>query len=34
VALRAGRLIDRGLPDTAAVLRAVAAALPQEMAAC
>lgn len=34
VALRAGRLIDRGLPDTASVLRAVAAALPQEAAAC
>ncbi|WP_431854755.1 formylmethanofuran dehydrogenase [Azospirillum sp.] len=30
VALRTGRLIDRGLPDVAAVLTAVAAALPQE----
>jgi hypothetical protein len=33
VALRTGRLIDRGLPDAAAVLNAINAALPQE-AAC
>ncbi|MBP2296291.1 formylmethanofuran dehydrogenase [Azospirillum rugosum] len=34
VALRARGLIDRGLPDVAAVLTAIAAALPQEAAAC
>lgn len=34
VALRTGRLIDRGLPDTASVLRAIADALPREAAAC
>lgn len=34
VALRAGRLIDRGLPTAASVLRSVAAALQPETAAC
>ncbi|MDQ2104100.1 molybdopterin-binding domain-containing protein [Azospirillum isscasi] len=34
VALRARGLIDRGLPDAAAVLKAIAAALPQEAPAC
>ncbi|WP_353861342.1 formylmethanofuran dehydrogenase [Azospirillum formosense] len=34
VALRARGLIDRGLPDVAAVLTAIAAALPQEAPAC
>lgn len=34
VALRTGRLIDRGLPDVARVLNAITAALPQEAAAC
>ena len=34
VALRAGGLIDRGLPDVATVLKAIAAALPQEAPAC
>ena len=34
VAVRTGRLIDRGLPDTAAVLRTIADALPQEAAVC
>ncbi|HYH17939.1 MAG TPA: formylmethanofuran dehydrogenase [Azospirillum sp.] len=34
VALRTGRLIDRGLPDAAKVLNAILAALPQEAAAC
>jgi len=32
VALRTGRLIDRGLPDVATVLNAILAALPQEVA--
>ncbi|AWJ93756.1 formylmethanofuran dehydrogenase (plasmid) [Azospirillum baldaniorum] len=34
VALRARRLIDRGLPDVATVLKAIAAALPQEAPTC
>jgi formylmethanofuran dehydrogenase subunit B len=34
VALRAGRLIDRGLPTAASVLRTIAAALQPEAAAC
>ncbi|NUB26120.1 formylmethanofuran dehydrogenase [Azospirillum brasilense] len=34
VALRARGLIDRGLPDGATVLKAIAAALPQEAPAC
>ncbi|AWJ82182.1 formylmethanofuran dehydrogenase (plasmid) [Azospirillum sp. TSH58] len=34
VALRARRLIDRGLPDAATVLTAIAAALPQEASTC
>ncbi|HEY0837789.1 MAG TPA: formylmethanofuran dehydrogenase, partial [Azospirillum sp.] len=34
VALRTGRLIDRGLPDVAQVLTAMTAALRQEAAAC
>ena len=34
VALRARGLIDRGLPDVEAVLKAIAAALPQEAPAC
>ncbi|HYD65593.1 formylmethanofuran dehydrogenase [Azospirillum sp.] len=32
VAMRTGRLIDRGLPDVATVLNAILAALPQEVA--
>ncbi|MHA7064434.1 formylmethanofuran dehydrogenase [Azospirillum argentinense] len=34
VALRARGLIDRGLPDAATVLKAIAAALPEEAPAC
>ncbi|CAO3380434.1 formylmethanofuran dehydrogenase [Azospirillum argentinense] len=34
VALRARALIDRGLPDAATMLKAIAAALPQEAPAC